>query len=33
LNEQAYTNFAADGGIRALSDALDSVFNRIRHAH
>jgi len=33
LNEQAYTNFAADGGIRALSDALDSVFNRIRHAN
>jgi pyrroline-5-carboxylate reductase len=31
LNEQVYTNFAADGGIKALSNALDGVFNRIRH--
>jgi pyrroline-5-carboxylate reductase len=33
LNEQVYTNFAADGGIKALSDALDGVFNRIRHSN
>jgi pyrroline-5-carboxylate reductase len=31
LNEQVYTNFAADGGIKALTNALDGVFNRIRH--
>lgn len=33
LNEQVYTNFAADGGIKALSDALDGVFNRIRRSN
>lgn len=33
LNEQVFTTFAADGGIKALSDALDGVFSRIRHAH
>jgi pyrroline-5-carboxylate reductase len=31
LNEQVYASFAADGGIKALSNALDGVFNRIRH--
>jgi pyrroline-5-carboxylate reductase len=30
LNEQVFTTFAADGGTKALTDALDSVFNRIR---
>lgn len=33
LNEQVYTNFAADGGVKALSNALDGVFNRIRHSN
>lgn len=33
LNEQVYTTFAADGGVKALSDALDGVFHRIRHAN
>jgi pyrroline-5-carboxylate reductase len=32
LNEQVYTTFAADGGVKALSDALDGVFRRIREA-
>lgn len=33
LNEQVFTSFSADGGVKALSDALDGVFSRIRHAH
>ncbi|MDB5523438.1 MAG: proC1 [Rhizobium sp.] len=32
LNEQVYANFVADGGVRALSDALDGVFSRIRRS-
>ena len=32
LNEQVYNSFAADGGIKALTGALDGVFTRIRHS-
>jgi pyrroline-5-carboxylate reductase len=30
LNEQVFNTFLADGGTKALTGALDSVFNRIR---